>query len=301
MRPPGTPRGAPRRPARTVRFGALAGCVLLALWPAAGARAASNADLRLAFWRWTGDFGSIEDNTLQNLTAEIAFNGSGSRFTLSIPWSGIDNAGNVLLTPEGPAVVGVGGQGRLPFQSDPAGSPASGIGDILVRQDFYMIKSGRGNRPSVTMFLDYKFGTADEGEGLGTGEDDWGGGLSYVQPLGKSFQILADAGYRVSGDPTGVDFNDRLRFGLGFGLVRQGAVWRLYAENVEPILDDVTVYNSTGIPTGLIEAEDYRTVRLDLAYRTSKGGTVRMGVSAGLTDAAEDLGFVLVLASGSPW
>jgi hypothetical protein len=205
------------------------------------------------------------------------------------------------MTPEGPAVIGIGGPGRPPFQQDQAGSSSSGIGDILVRQDMFLLKAGRGNRPSVSFFLDYKIATADEQEGLGTGEDDWGGGLVYIQPAGKSVQILGDVAYRYIGDPDGVDFNDRLRIGVGIAILRQGAVWRLYAENVDPILDDVPVYSGLGVPIGTVEAEDYRHVRLELAYRTAKGGTVRLGVSTGLTDASEDIGFVLVLSSGSPW
>ncbi len=263
--------------------------------------AAAASDLRIGYWRWEGDFGSTEDNALQSIVAEMAFNGAANRFTVSVPWSGIDHAGNVLMTPEGPAVIGIGGPGKPSFQQDAAGSSASGIGDILVRQDTFLLKAGRGNRPSLSFFLDYKFATADQRKGLGTGEDDWGGGLTYIQPAGKVLQILGDAAYRVTGDPNGIEFNDRLRFGFGIAIVRQGAVWRLYAENVDPILDLVPVYNGLGVRTGDATIEDYRHVRLDLAYRTNKGGTVRLGVSTGLTDASEDIGFVIVLSSGSPW
>jgi hypothetical protein len=291
-------RQAPGR--RSIAARVLAAVLLAAALPVP-ARAASNADMRLGYWRWKGNFGSVEENSIQNFVAEVAFNGSAARFTIRVPWSDLDGSGNLLITPDGPAVVGVGGPGRLPFQDAPAGAGASGLGDILLREDLYLLKAGRGNRPTVALVLDYKFATADENDGLGTGEDDYGGGLSYVQPMGKSFQFLADAFHRFTGDPDGVDFNDRLRYGLGFALVRKGAVWRLYAENVDPILDEVTVYSGLGVPTGVVEAEGYRTVRLDLAYRTGKGGTVRMGISAGLTDASEDLGFVLVLSSGSPW
>lgn len=264
-------------------------------------RAASSSDLRLGFWRWEGDFGSTEDNALQSIVAEMAFNGAANRFTVSVPWSSIDNAGNVLMTPEGPAVVGIGGPGKPSFQQDAAGSSASGVGDILVRQDTFLTKAGRGNRPALSFFLDYKFATADQRQGLGTGEDDWGGGLTYIQPAGKSVQFLGDAAYRSTGDPDGIEFNDRLRFGLGIAIVRRGAVWRLYAENVDPILDVVPVYDGFGAPIGTAASEDYRHVRLELAYRTNKGGTVRLGVSTGLTDASEDIGFVVVLSSGSPW
>jgi hypothetical protein len=55
------------------------------------------------------------------------------------------------------------------------------------------MKAAAGNKPTLAFIADFKWATADQGEGLGTGEHDYGAGLDYVQPLGKMFQIRGEA------------------------------------------------------------------------------------------------------------
>ena len=259
-------------------------------------------DIRLGYFEWQGEFESLQENQIVNMPLEVTVNGEMARLFITIPYTKIDRTGNLLFTPEGPAVIGTGGPGKPPFQTSPAGSSASGLGDILLREEMFLVKAGKGKRPAVSFVLDYKFATADQEDGLGTGESDWGGGLKYVQPAGKVFQILGDATYRFTGDPTGTNFNDRLRLGFGVAMVFKSSLWRLYGQTVDPILDEVAVFDSAGlgIPIGTVEAEDYRNVRLDVAYVTGRGGTVRMGVSQGLNDFSEDFGWYVVISSGPP-
>src|SRR5262245_1459900 len=189
-----------------------AGAVLLALLllPAGQARAAG-FDLVFGAGRVEGSWQGDEDVALDDLYLQVEFGGPTSRVSIRAPYVRMDRTGNQTFSPEGPIVLGAGGFGRPPWQEREAGESASGFGDILVRTETWLVKSGPGNKPTVSFLADYKWATADESEGLGTGESDYGGGFDYLQPLGKRFQIRGEAFYRFTGSPEGVDFKDRLR------------------------------------------------------------------------------------------
>jgi hypothetical protein len=275
------------------------GAILVAVLACAtaGAQAAA-VDFRLGAAIYEGEFGGFESVRLEQFPAEMVVRRPTSRLTLSFPYVRVDRTGNVTLTADGPVVLGVGGPGRPSYQTSAAGASESGPGDLLLRQETVLLKAGKGGKPFVSFGLDLKLPTADQGKGLGTGKRDWGAGLSYVQPLGKVWQILADASYRFMGDPEGIDFQDRLRTAAGFAIVFERVAWRAIVENIPPVLEQVTVFDPGGTPVGIREVEDRRTARLDLTFRSAAGGTTRLGVSRGLTDSSEDLGLFLELSSG---
>ena len=119
-----------------------------------------------------------------------------------------------------------------------------------------------------------------------------------MQPLSKAFQILGAVSYQWMGSPEGVDFDNRLRIELGFGIVTSRTNWRLVGENVTPALSEVPVYDSTGVATGAtMSVDDYRVVRGEFIYRSQAGGSTRIYVLTGLNDSSPDLGFGLSFAS----
>ena len=149
----------------------------------------------------------------------------------------------------------------------------------------------------MTLVADFKWATADETEGLGTGEHDYGAGLDYVQPFGKMFQIRGAAFYRFTGSPEGVDFEDRLRLAAGFAVMTARTAWRLGYETVSPILDEVPLYGPLGVAIGTAEVEDYEVVRGEAVIRNQVGGSVKLWALAGLNDSSPDIGFGLTFAS----
>jgi hypothetical protein len=89
-----------------------------------------------------------------------------------------------------------------------AGTTASGIGDVIAGITVYDIwRSANGS-----MALDFtgkiKLGTADETEGLGSGENDYSlqTGLYKALPSGGGFST--GVGYRARGDTAAVDLED---------------------------------------------------------------------------------------------
>ncbi|MGH9749696.1 MAG: transporter [Candidatus Polarisedimenticolia bacterium] len=256
------------------------------------------ADVRFGAITWDGDYGGILDTRIEQYPFVWQIAGRSSRLGFAASYVRIDETGNVTLTPDGPIVLGAGGPGAPPWQTAAPGSSGSGTGDLVLSNETYLVRAGKGKRPFVSLLLDVKIPTADQEEGLGTGERDYGAGFVYVQPLGKYWQLLGDAGYRWMGDPEGVDFKNRIRGSLGLALIHNRKLWRLLVENVTPVLDEVPLYNTSGVPVGLFEVEDRRALRFDLTFVSGRGGTTRLGVTSGLTDGAEDVGFVLEFATG---
>ncbi len=270
---------------------------LLTTLCAAGPAAAAGVDFRFGAVRYEGEFGGDETAILEQAPFELILSGRGSTTTITLPYERIDRTGNVTFTADGPVILGVGGPGRPSWQTSPAGERESGRGDILLRYESFLVRAGKGKRPALSYVLDVKLPTADDRKGLGTGRRDWGFGLSYLQPLGKHWQILGDATYRLMGDPEFVDFEDRLKLAAGFAIVTPRVVYRARFENVPPVLDRVPVFNALGIPVGVQEVDDRRTVRLDATFLSVLGGSTRIGVTKGLNDFSEDLGFVVMLST----
>jgi hypothetical protein len=264
---------------------------------AAGPAVAAGVDFRFGAARYEGEFGGDETTILEQAPFELVLSGRGSITTISLPYERIDRTGNVTFTADGPVILGVGGPGRPTWQTSPAGERESGRGDLLLRYESFLVRAGKGKRPALSYVVDAKLPTADDKKGLGTGRRDWGFGLSYLQPLGKHWQILGDATYRLMGDPEFVDFQDRLMLAAGFAIVAQRVIYRARFENSPPVLARVPVFNALGIPIGTEDVEDRRTVRLDATVLSVLGGSTRIGVTKGLNDSSEDLGFVVMLST----
>ena len=280
---------------RGARWVALLAGLLMA--PIASPARAESADLVFGAGRDQGPFLGDTDVDLDTAWLGAEFGGVTSRLVFTIPYVRIDGTGLVTLTPEGPAVVGAGGPGRPPWQESEPGAAEGGLGDVVVMSRNYLMKSGAGNRPTLTFDVDFKWATADESKGLGTGENDYGGGFDYVQPMGQHVQLLGRAFYRFSGSPEGIEFEDRLYLRGGLGFVSAHTVWRLHYETVDALLKQVPQYDDSGAAIAFVEVEDYEAVRGEAVFRNKAGGSWKLWALAGLNDSSPDIGFGLTFAS----
>lgn len=94
-----------------------------------------------------------------------------------------------------------------------SGSPASaartesGLGDVVTSAT-YIVYKGKGADPwLVDVAPKIKFGTASRGKGLGTGENDYALQSAIEKTMGK-FTASGTAGYKVNGDPPGVNLRN---------------------------------------------------------------------------------------------
>jgi hypothetical protein len=272
--------------------------LVIALSSLAARPARAAGDLLFGADRIQGAFLSDDHLGLDSVWLQGEWGNASSRLVVRVPYVRVDNTGMLTFATDAPIVLGAGGPGKPPWQTEPAGESASGLGDVLAGVRSQLMQSGKGYRPALSFEVDYKWATADKDKGLGTGEADYGAALDYVQPLSKAFQILGTAAYRWMGSPEGVHFDNRLRLEIGFGFVTTRTVWRLAGENVTPALSDVPVYDATGAATGVTTSvADYRVVRGEFMYRSGAGGSTRIYLLAGLNDSSPDLGFGVSFAS----
>ena len=100
------------------------------------------------------------------------------------------------------------------FGSDAATKrTTSGLGDIVASASYSLL---REDPSAVGLDLGgrVKFGTADETERLGTGENDFSVQADFYKPLGQA-TAFATLGYRWYGDPPGIELRDVPYFVLG--------------------------------------------------------------------------------------
>lgn len=199
-----TSRRAPgSKPATTSFFtGLAAGIALLA---AGEAPAADLGRLSLATgYDWSrGDFGSARDTEVHYGTLAIGYG------TPELSWTpGVNDwfefRGTLpYLQIDGPGVVT---RGR------PERDRSDGIGDALLRASYGIQPDGAA--PFLEFSGQWKFPTADEDDGLGTGEHDASFEFALYPRWGDTAPF-ASVGYRFVGDPPGIDLNDRWQASVG--------------------------------------------------------------------------------------
>lgn len=154
---------------------------------------------------------------------------------------------------------------------------ASGLGDLVLKGRLYLLDDpGPASfLPAVTPFFKLKFPTADEDDGLGTGEFDYGFGLEFDKRLNGLF-LFADAGYTFIGDPPGINLRDRVSAGGGVGYY--------LTRNLSA---SVSLAWSRSLVKG---ADDPTDVFFDLSWRITRTLTLSPHVSVGLTNGSPDFG-----------
>lgn len=97
----------------------------------------------------------------------------------------------------------------------PSGNLTYGLGDLYLYYEFQVLQE-QATVPSVSLNSQTKVPTASQEKNYGTGEFDYGLGVSFRKSL-NDFTIFMDIGFLVIGDPPEVTFNDPVTFGLGIG------------------------------------------------------------------------------------
>ena len=160
--------------------------------------------------------------------------------------------------------------GFIDVDRDP-GVNASGFSDV----DLYLkYRPSRLGRQRLAFGALVKAATADEGDGLGTGETDVEIFGAYRANL-QAVTLVFNAGVRLNGDPPGVDSENSILFGGGILL---------------PATQRLTFILEGSWETERVDGadEDGRlTTGFQLMGRNGKGG-FRAAIALPLTDAAPD-------------
>ena len=148
----------------------------------------------------------------------------------------------------------------------------SGLGDITLTAGYVLVEENSGT-PQIRPTFYLKFPTADEDKGLGTGEFDFGPGLTVAKWLGD-WHLFAEGVYVVQGDSDLYDSQDYFRYngGLGYQL-NDGLYGAVQAVGATAPADD---------------ADEALEGRLKLVWRPVADVAFEGYVGTGLSDGSAD-------------
>lgn len=154
-------------------------------------------------------------------------------------------------------------------------STNSGIGDVVLKGTYYLATEGKGTPFNLSLDGKIKVPTADDTEGLGTGEFDEGVGLEFDMGLRESYRLFADVSYTFIGKPAGTDLQDKAAFDVGVSkeLNQKATLSVFYEESTPPVSGD----------------EDARDVAVNAEFKVDKNVRFFVGGAVGLTNTAPEL------------
>lgn len=258
--------------------------ILAAALPAPAQRVEYTGSLQFA----TGDYIFTErTNSL------LLFNGMSAaagpfRVSASVPLiyqstPFISYGSGVLIPSGGPESADVGshmGGGRMGRRSledvdlaDTATVDEIGLGDVSAHAEIELLGFS-ASRPSLRLTADVKVPVADVDRGFGTGEWDYGAGLSVAQPLGRTL-ILADVSYWILGDMQDLELKDPVSYALAVG---------------HPLSERVGFLVSLFGYSRIIEGTDPPAqLSLGLSYLIGANRSLAGSAAFGLTDSSPDV------------
>lgn len=157
----------------------------------------------------SGDYGNTDTTEIWYLPVTISRQVDRTYIGLTIPYISITGTGEVIMS---------GGHRIMRPRVSTSSQTDSGLGDIIVYGS-YDIVTHTPTRLRIELGLEVKFGSADENKYLGTGEDDYAVETNIVKRTG-SITYFSGVGYRVLGEPEGVEFDDIVYGHIGMELHR---------------------------------------------------------------------------------
>lgn len=215
-----------------------------------------------------GDFGTDTDTSV--LVVPLSVRSSWEKFSISasVPYLEIDGSSSVVGGGSGPIVI------------DPTApeTKRSGIGDLSIRAR-YDVAEFAGAELSVNGRA--KLPTGSEAKGLSTGELDFSGGFELAATTGV-IQPFGEVGYRVLGDPDGVELQNGFYGSVGTSVLMGGGVVGIASYD----------YVSASVDT----IEDTQSIFAGLVLPVSDKFSLTGYGTAGLSESAADYGVGLLLS-----
>lgn len=143
----------------------------------------------------SGDYGTGVDTNILIAPLSLRYKTGDIRFTATLPWLRIDGSS---------AIVGDGSGGVVIDPNAPR-SVRSGLGDLSLGVAYTVPEEKLGF--GLDLSARVKVPTASRGKGLGTGETDVSVGAEVSKTLGSVIPFVS-VGYRMPGDPPGVDLHN---------------------------------------------------------------------------------------------
>jgi len=224
-----------------------------------------------------GDFGTRQNS--QTIFMPFTFRYLGERFDfgLTIPFVYKDSSAAISIIDGRP----------IRIRKDPVSNLidlfAPGVGDLALKGRLYLFDDPGTDSflPAITPTARIKFPTADESEGLGTGEFDFGLGLELDKQINNIF-LFSDFGYTFIGEPPGTNLRNQIALGTGIGY-----------QILESLSASIAFAWSRSLVSGTDDPMDIIT---NVSWQITRTLTWTPFVSAGLTDGSPDFGVGFTLS-----
>jgi hypothetical protein len=152
----------------------------------------------------TGEYGGTDD--IEEIYIPLTFRAGFERvgLRLTVPWLSVTAPEDTVITDPG----------AEPLPGNGAAVTESGLGDVVGAVTLYDLYASDSGNFIIDATGKIKFATADEVKGLGTGENDYTLQLDAYRFFDR-FSLQGSAGYRLRGDPPGVNLDDVFLASLG--------------------------------------------------------------------------------------
>lgn len=176
-----------------------------------------------------GEFGSGVDTSILVVPLSVRAAFDGFSLSVAIPYLEIDGAASVIG----------GGDGPIITDPDLVSQKRSGIGDVNVRASYTAFDLGGAE---VNINGRAKLPTGSRAKRLSTGKFDYSGGIEIAATEG-AVQPFAEVGYRMLGDPDGIELNNGFYGSAGAVVLLPGKLVGIasydYVEASVDTVDDV--------------------------------------------------------------
>lgn len=214
-----------------------------------------------------GDYGTGMDTEITYVPVYAKYRAGNFSFKVTVPYISVKNEGVIV---SGGTVVGKNGHGGTT-----TATRKSGLGDVIAESRYRF--RGTGSGPDVSPYVKVKFGTASYDDGLGTGENDYEGGIGLEWTIGRDTYPFLDIGYRLVGSPPGRNLRNIATY-------EAGSTFRL---------DDSNFLSAIFSGHESTEAGFANSAEILLAWNheTTPGSGIQLYVDKGLTDGSPKYGF----------
>lgn len=224
----------------------------------------------------TGKYGAPEETRVVYVPLTFKYEGQRLALRLTVPYIRIS-------APVGGDIIAIGPDGQPIRSSTGLRKTNSGLGDVVAAVGYTMFDAGASSGTLLDVTAKIKFATADDVRGLGTGENDYSLQLDFYQTI-SSFTALATAGYRVYGDPPGIELDD-----VFFGSL--GGIFKLSPETSAGLVFD---YRNNIVP----RTDPQRDLTAFVMRKLGKRYKVQGYAARGFSDASPDWGAGLMFTVG---
>lgn len=191
----------------------------------------------------------------------------------STPWVSYGGTGMIPSGGIQHSEVGQRKRGRKVALPDTIESEDVGLGDPLLRADVELLKAGK-ILPSVHIAAQLKVPLTDVDQGFGTGEWDYGGGVSLTKAVGGNF-VFVDVTYWVLGDLPDLELQDPVAYSVTLCRPLTGGRFAVLASFL-------------GYTEIIEDADPPAQVNLALTYRLASGRSLSASMVFGVRESSPD-------------